>query len=295
MKLWPHHPLTGKRNAPFRRSRLSLMKFNPPLASSEVEGVLPQFQPITSIPNGIGGQGTVFRGRSMTSDIAIKIYYPGATTERTEREFNFLERNLCPHLASIHSFGTVTVRGTPCIFSATPFIQGDLLSQLVKRGPQDVSSCAKLGCDIAAAIDAMWAERVVHRDIKPPNIIVPKAGPAVLFDLGVARHLSMDSLTSVGVTWGTQGYMAPEHARAMRLLSCKADVFSLGIVLQECVLGRHPVLGDQRLLMNGGPPTQRLSPNLPIGFCEIIDKMVVKEVHKRLGPSQVIALLGPWA
>lgn len=270
------------------------MKFNPPLATSEVEGVLPQFRPIISIPNGVGGQGTVFRGTLGTSDLAVKIFYPGATTERADREFNFLQRTRCPQLASIYSFGTVTVRGTSCIFSATPFIEGDLLSQLVKNGPQNVSNCAKLGCDIAAAIDAMWAERVVHRDIKPPNIIVSKTSGAVLFDLGVARHLSMDSLTSVGITWGTQGYMAPEHARAMRLLSCKADVFSLGIVLQEALLGRHPVFGDQRLLLNGGPPTQRLSPTLPAAFCEIVDKMLVKEVHKRIGPSQVSALLTPW-
>lgn len=270
------------------------MKFNPPLAASEVEAVMSQFRPVTSIANGIGGQGAVFRGKSSASDLAIKIYYPGAATERTDREFNFLKKTNCPNLAPIHSFGSVTIRGFSCIFSVTPFIEGDLLSEVVKSGPQVVSNCAKLGCDIAAAIDAMWAERVVHRDIKPPNIIVRKGGAAVLFDLGVARHLSMESLTSVGHTWGTQGYMAPEHARAMRLLSCKADVFALGIVIQECLLGHHPVYANQRMLMNGGIPTLRLLPTLPPALCEVIDRMVAKDVHKRLTPAQVGIQLTPW-
>jgi eukaryotic-like serine/threonine-protein kinase len=270
------------------------MKFTPPLAPSEVEAVLPHLMPVTAIQNGIGGQGVVFRGRLGSADIAVKIYYPGATTERTDREFQFLQRSRCPNLASIHSCGVVRIRASDCIFSVTPFIDGDLLSQLIKSGPRDVKSSAALGADIARAIETMWAERVVHRDIKPPNIIIGTNGAAVLFDLGVARHLTLDSLTSVGNTWGTMGYMAPEQARAMRMLSCKADVFALGIVLQECLLGRHPVNHNQRLLLAGGPPTAPILPSISPAFCGIIDAMVAKETHRRLTPSQVIERLNPW-
>src|SRR5262249_35827038 len=148
--------------------------------------------------------------------------------------------------------GHVNVRGQKCMFVATEFLEGDVLSNVIKRGPLGVKSAARIAADIALAIGALWMERIVHRDIKPQNIMLKHNGRAVLIDLGVARHLSLGALTTVGKTWGTEGYMSPEQANAVRQLSCKSDLFSLGIVLQESVLGTHPTAYNQLALSGGG-------------------------------------------
>lgn len=268
------------------------MKFHPPLAAREVEAVFKtSFHKVRALTDGAGGQGIVFHAECVKTGapVALKVFYPGATAERNEREVHALRRINSRHLVKIHSSGAQKIRGDECLFLATQFIEGELLSKVLARNPLSVRDCAKVGMDISAAIEAMWSERIVHRDIKPNNIMWTPAGDAVLFDMGVARHVSMASLTTIGHTYGTQGYLSPEHARAMRQLSCKADMFALGITIQEALLGRHPIGNIQHLLVNGGPATANLKPGLPKEFTQLVDSMVTREPQRRPAPVQATA------
>lgn len=114
-----------------------------------------------------------------------------------------------------------------------------------------------------------------------------EAGGFVLIDLGVARHLSLGSLTTMGKTWGSEGYMSPEHAKAARQLSCKSDVFSLGVVLQQCLSGKHPTGFDQMKLMFGGIRTASLCAHAPAELAAIIDRML--EVRPK--PAELVEIL----
>jgi serine/threonine protein kinase len=157
---------------------------------------------------------------------------------------------------------------------------------------------ARVGHDIADAIEALWARphRIVHRDIKPPNVMLATTGHAVLIDLGVARHTTLDSLTITGGTWGTHGYMSPEQAMGRKALTCKSDVFALGVMLQEGLAGRHPTNRNQRMLIAGPlPPTHTVAAGLPADVARLIDSMVLRDATRRPLPDVIKATLAVHA
>ena len=217
--------------------------FDPPLAPAEIDVALPaRYQRIDVLKS--GGQGAVFRvefgpnqERPAGTPVALKIYYADQLEERTEREVDALKQIQVASLVRFVATGRITIRGLPCIWLETAFIEGEPLAAVIGRGPLSISQTATIAHDVAAALDELWARRIVHRDVKPDNIMVQADGHAVLIDLGVARHIELDSLTTYGKTWGTEGYLSPEQSRAVRTLTCKSDVFALGVVVQECLLG----------------------------------------------------------
>jgi len=270
------------------------MKFAPPLTTAEVVSAFnyPGLK-VESLAHGIGGQGVVFKATSGAGAVsALKIYYPGSTNERTQREVDALRRISCPSLGKVLDTGTVEIRSEQCIYVVSEFIAGTALNERVSAGPMPLNQVAKIGHDVALAIEALWAERIVHRDIKPNNVMLTHDGRAVLIDLGVARHLSMDSLTTVGKTWGTEGYMSPEQCAAMRQLSCKSDVYALGVVLRECIAGRHPTGANQRAMLLGSMGTCAVTgSNLPADFVAMIDSTTAKEPFRRPTPRLVAQTL----
>jgi eukaryotic-like serine/threonine-protein kinase len=270
------------------------MKFNPKLTAAEVQNAFgPLFTSVEALPDGEGGQGIVFKVFQPKNAIpgAVKIYYPGSVTERTQREVDALLRIKCDTLVTLRDSGQIAVRGDSCMFVITDFIDGSVLSGSLTGKPCDAKTVARIGHDIALAIDAIWAERIVHRDIKPDNIMLTKAGRAVMIDLGVARHLSLGSLTTVGKTWGTEGYLSPEQARTQRQLSCKSDIFSLGVVLQQCLLGKHPTGRNQLLLLGGGIASKRLGITIPPEFEQVLDAMLSRQPHLRPNPKDIAPAL----
>ena len=278
------------------------MSFNPPLTHPEVEAAFNgSFAKVTPIAGGTGGQGVVFRAEpnsqvsALPQTVALKIYYPGSLVERTRREVQALARLKCDHIVKLHSDGHIALRGQNCMFVATEFIEGEVLSAVAPGGGRTASQAARVGRDIAVAIAALWSERLVHRDIKPSNIMLARSGRAVTIDLGVARHLSLGAITTLGRTWGTEGYMSPEQATALRQLSCKSDVFSLGIVLQELLLGRHPTGCNQLALSGGGIKTAALRLALPAPLEALLDAMLALRPHSRPNPVHVADCLNNHA
>lgn len=245
-----------------------------------------------------GGQGAVFKARSVgngSAPVALKIYNADQLEERLEREFEALKALRGPTLVELCDAGTCYVRGETCRYLATTFIDGLPLDAVIaEEGAQPLVRVARIGHDVALALDQVWGARVVHRDVKPNNIMLTPEGGGVLIDLGVARHVDLASLTTAGKTWGTSGYFSPEQARGQPL-TCKSDVFALGLVLQECILGRHPTGRRQELLLGGGVKTDGLRPNLPRFLVHLVDSMVNKSALLRPLPRQIAQSLSQLA
>jgi serine/threonine-protein kinase len=233
----------------------------------------------------------VFKARALAEEaagqvVALKIYFEEQVEERTAREITALRSFTTPTIVRLFDEGHCVLRTTPCIYLATSFIEGQTLSDRIAASPMSDKEVASAGRDIAIAIATLWNARIVHRDIKPNNVMLSTDGSAILIDLGLARHLDLSPITTFGKTWGTQGYFSPEHAHGAPL-TCKSDVFALGIVLQEALLGRHPTGRRQAAIMNGGPLTSTLRPNISPTMAALIDSMVHKTPFYRPMPMVV--------
>ncbi len=192
-----------------------------------------------------GGQAVVYRGSVKGAAAAIKVYRPGQLQQRVQREVEALRSLSCPSVVQLLWDGVVKVGGYELPVVATALLPGTTLTEVLSRRPLSHDELSVVAYDVAVAIDDMWSRRIVHRDLKPSNVLLLPSGRACVIDLGLARHVEMTTLTAAGVTWGTYGYMSPEQTRAVRQLTCKSDVFSLGIILVEAAMGRHPTNGDQ--------------------------------------------------
>lgn len=246
---------------------------------------------------GTGGQGTVYLAKrpidsgadAEAETVALKIYRDPQQDQRVEREIAAMERIRHWSLAALIEHGSVSVEDSEFRYIAWEFVDGSPLFDRLREGPLPPALVAAIGRDISGAIAALWEQRIVHRDIKPANIMLRKGrGEAVLIDLGFARHLAEPSLTAHGATYGTPGYMSPEHARYIRQLTCKSDVFALGVVLQESLTGVHPTLGRQEGLQLSAPRTAECCPKAPAALAEVIDRMLLPRPAFRPDPEELV-------
>ena len=178
---------------------------------------------------------------------------------------------------------------------ATSLISGRSLEGLIRTRNLTFDELGILAFDVTKAISCMWERRIVHRDLKPSNIVMTPSGRACVIDLGLARHVDLSTLTAVGTTWGTPGYFSPEQARAVKQLTCKSDLYTLGIILVEGGLGRHPSMRDQHHLF-----TLHLHENLPIELADwqhaaLLKRLLDPQPTKRPMPSKMLNWLAQYA
>lgn len=270
-----------------------IMPFDPPLSCAEIESAFGGlFKDVALLP--CGGQGAVFKCTHQPSNevVALKIYYTDQVQQRTQREIDLMKRINAESIVRLFASGDIFIRNNKCVFIATKFILGKVLSEVIKQNKIEIPIIAKCGHDITKAIQLLWAERIVHRDINPKNIMLKDNSSAVLIDLGVARHIELEALTMPGCTWGTIGYFSPEQARAVRQLSYKSDIFALGITLQECLGNKHPVDRRQESLLNGCPiKTSTIRNDIPEPMVEIIDSMVKFRAYDRPRIEEIFKVL----
>jgi serine/threonine-protein kinase len=264
----------------------------------EIEAALDQRYSVG--PNiATGGQGTVFRairnyqldGTIGSDSVALKLYFDPTQAFRVQREVTAMESLSHPNLARLLEHGYCYISGRKTLYIAYEFIEGQSLKQRLKTGGRLLESeVLPIGRDVSAAIAALWSQRIVHGDIKPGNIMLRESGGAVLIDLGILRFVEeqratrpltpIDRFAPAQVrAWGTTGYLSPEQARGERLY-CSSDIFSLGVVLLECLQGWHPTNGDQRALADGITASGRrldISPAL----LSVLDKMLLPTPRER--------------
>jgi serine/threonine protein kinase len=224
-----------------------------------------------------GGQGVVFKatrtsrldGTAANDVVALKMHFDRRRDTRVQPEITAAENFSHPNLAGLLEHGECNVAGRPTRYVAWEFIEGQPLSVPLKTGPLSHSEVLAIGRDVSSAIAEIWSRRIVHGDIKPSNIMLRNSDgrmmpgaedSAVLIDLGAAKYLDQGIRSlkplgrrerRMGRPIGTLGYFSPEQFKGTSALSCASDVFSLGVVMLQCLLGRHPTTYDQSALADG--------------------------------------------
>lgn len=253
---------------------------------SLLQSVVPDYYQVLQ-PVKAGGQGGVFLAERSGTRVALKVFGPQTEPCRTDREIELLAELDCPHIVRIVDHFAVTVEGNSYPLVVYEFHEGGDLTSLLGGGATTatVGQVLKIGRQVGIAIEELWARRVVHRDIKPDNVVIADEERYVVVDLGFARHLDLASVT-VGGNPGTVGYMSPEQAAGRRHLTVHSDVFSLGLTLFEVAAGFHPYGRDQRRI--GSEPQPSLFEHrrdFPAPVCALIERTMATSAAER--PVQV--------
>jgi len=171
----------------------------------------------------------------------------------------------------------------------TPYIEGeDLRERLKTTGPLPEGAVRTIMTDMCGALVELWVRRIVHRDIKPDNILLQSDTHAVLFDLGIAKHLDMSTITIPGGWLGTLGYMSPEQRKGQRP-SVKTDVFALGITCFEALIGKHPFNRDQDAIMAVAKPLAASSlASCSVAFSNILSAAMSYSPLDRPVPTAIL-------
>jgi tetratricopeptide (TPR) repeat protein len=251
---------------------------------------------------GRGGMGAVYRARDSLSGqlVALKLLH-GSTPDglhRFHREATLLDALHHPGIVSYVSHGTT---GTGQPFLAMQWLEGEILTQRLRRQPLRPGETLALLRRASEALAIAHQRGIVHRDLKPSNLLLRHGRPedVVLLDFGLARStLTAPTMTASNAVLGTPGYMAPEQASAHSRLTPAADVFSLGCVLYECLTGRRPfstshfVATLAKILFTEPPPLRTARPGLPLAFQELLNRMLAKDPARRLpDASHVVSAL----
>ncbi len=247
---------------------------------------------------GRGGMGMVFKAfdSELNRPVAIKVLAPhlagnGTARQRFGREARAAAAVVHEHVVSIHDVDTSG--RLPCL--VMQYVPGESLQAFIDRhGPLDVKDVVRVGRQIAAGLAAAHAQGVVHRDIKPGNIMLENGlGRIVITDFGLAQAADECSLTHTGTLAGTPHYMSPEQANAAPL-DHRSDLFSLGSVLYFMATGRAPFRGDRamavlRHICQDQPPAVRaLNPDVPAALASIIDKLHAKDPVDRFQTAEAV-------
>jgi serine/threonine-protein kinase len=247
---------------------------------------------------GRGGMGAVFLGRDLKLDrlVAIKVLPPELAArpelrERFLRETRTAAAFSHPNIVAVHS---VEETGS-LLFFVMSYVEGETLTQRVKRqGPLSVPDATRLLQEVAWALSYAHGRGVVHRDVKPDNILLERAtGRAMVMDFGIARSLAASGLTQMGETVGTPHFMSPEQAAGDKL-DGRSDLYSLGVVAYFAVTGRLPFDAEsaQAIMVahisQAAVPVARIRPDLPAALAGAIDRCLAKAPEERFGTGEAL-------
>jgi tetratricopeptide (TPR) repeat protein/tRNA A-37 threonylcarbamoyl transferase component Bud32 len=240
---------------------------------------------------GEGGRGVVYKARDTVLDRVVAIKTLKSTTSAGEAHSRFIReaqavgRLNYPNIVSVYDVGTEAEMQ----FLVLEFVDGGCLSDLMATYPDgkcDVQTVLRIGMDICSALQYAHSQGVLHRDIKPQNIMINQDGVAKLMDFGLAKMLGQSDLTREGVIVGTVAYVAPEVALG-KGADTRSDLYSLGAVLYEALTGKPPFQGDDpvRIIFSHvhdyPVPPAKLDPKIPQALSECIMQLLEKDPDKR--------------
>ncbi|MCE9529987.1 MAG: protein kinase [Planctomycetes bacterium] len=242
---------------------------------------------------GSGAMGTVYRARYTEDDrlVALKLIAFGLTGNesalaRFEREAVILKQLKHPNIVRL--FATGKWKGTP--FFAMEYVDGESLDRVIARRDRfSWQETIDLGKQLCAALQHAHERGIIHRDLKPSNLMITKDGVLKLTDFGIAKDIDVTAITGAHNTIGTAAYMSPEQCRGEKTLSDKSDLYSLGVVFFELLVGRKPFVADSSVDMflmhvNEPAPRVRNQPgclDIPQAFDTLIHQLMEKKPENR--------------
>jgi serine/threonine protein kinase len=241
---------------------------------------------------GRGGMGAVYLAHELAldRDVAIKVLPPeNASTpevrERFKREARTAARLNHPNIVPLHTFGEVA----GMLYFVMGYVPGESLAARLKRdGPLDGEAARTLVAAVCDALDYAHRQGIVHRDIKPDNILVDPSGAPLLTDFGIAKSVHTDAqLTSTGQSIGTPHYMSPEQAMGRADVGPKSDLYSLGVVAYQLVSGARPFEAATPLealtqrLTKDPRPLASVAPGVPADYATAVHRCLQREAIAR--------------
>jgi serine/threonine protein kinase len=252
---------------------------------------------------GRGGGARVFRARDLTGTVvALKVLHPellvSVAADRFLREVEFARKLDHPHIARLLDSGE---EGW-LVYYTMEYAEGPSLRQRLDAagllGPDEV---LRLAADVLGALGYAHGRGVIHRDVKPENVVLTAAG-AILLDFGIARAVEMsggDRLTRSGTTLGTATYMSPEQIRGARDLDLRTDIYATGCLLFEAAAGRPPFHNPNQMLVlhqhvnETAPDLRTVRPDAPPVLAQTIARALAKLPSDRWASAEeMLASLG---
>jgi serine/threonine-protein kinase len=239
---------------------------------------------------GAGGMSTVYRAFDVNLErqVAIKLLHREMSAdsdqlERFRREARAVAQLSHPHIVGVIDAGED--EGRPYI--VFEYVEGDTLKQRINEvGRLPVDESVAYAIEIARALGCAHDHGIVHRDVKPQNVLIDEEGSAKVTDFGIARSLKDDGLTADGRVLGTTDYVSPEQALGHDV-NGQSDIYSLGIVLFEMLTGDVPFHGETQVsvamkhVREDLPDVSKRRPEMSAGLAAILDRMTDKDLRKR--------------
>ena len=262
---------------------------------------------------GSGGMGTVHQAWDTLHGrrVALKVMHPRVSrsadaVERFHREALLGARFTHPNLVAVHEYGECEIleEDLPVRtrFLAMELVDGESLRPWFERcGPMPLGACCRIGIDLLGALQVLHEGGVIHRDLKPDNLLLTDDGVVKIADFGLARGGGVDTLTATGDVFGTIAYMPPEQARSARV-GAAADIWAVGVTLYELLSGRRPF--DARdplqltwqILQEPPTPLSELREGLPAPVRDAIHRALHKDAEQRWPSAAAFAeVLAPYA
>jgi serine/threonine-protein kinase len=248
---------------------------------------------------GRGGMSTVYLAFDTVLErpVAIKLMHREIASdsdqlERFRREARSVAQLNHPHIVTVIDAGEEpSADGFPAIgggpYIVLEYVEGDTLKEIIRRdGPLEILQALAYAIEIARALGAAHEHLIVHRDVKPQNVLVGFEGSAKITDFGIARTLTEEGLTMTGRVLGTTDYVSPEQALG-RPVTGQSDLYSLGVVLYEMLTGEVPFRGDSpvavamRHVREEIPDVQLRRSDLATATASVVDRAVAKDLAHR--------------
>ncbi len=249
---------------------------------------------------GAGGMGTVYRATHihLESEFAVKVLHPEMVSydgaiERFRREAKAARRIQHPNAIEVTDFG---VTADNLVYLVMEIVEGRLLREMINEGRFEYHRTVEILCQVCAAIQAAHDNKVIHRDLKPDNIIVQRIGAqevVKVLDFGIAKMLEANqpekqqrALTQQGMLIGTPQYMSPEQCQG-RELEPPSDIYNLGIIAYEMLCGQTPFVSQTQMgyiakhLREEPRPLRSLAPQVPASVGRVIMRTLAKEPEDR--------------